>query len=383
MPTSFPHCAVACLAAVSGAATAPSLVWASSTAPLETARIIVAGPAETVEQQAGAAIGAAALRSEKNDASPYLGLLLALPDEALAAQLGLQADRCLVVRQVEPDSPAAKAGVKRFDIVLAVDDSDGCTIESLRRAVLHAAGEPLALRLLRRGKPLTIRVVPAHRAKQRDPHSVRTLRSVDDADGLQQLLQGESNEEDVKITIKGDSVDDAMRKLRAQLEQHGASDEEIQRTLDSMRQQLSKALREAGADLPNVALLKPHSKGDRDDKADDAALFIPREDLKKLKSVVIDLDDDFEGVLQRNDDLLKDLDAIKKLRVLLSGDTLKDLAKGEGGVFAFKLDRDGAARSIDLDDADQAAKLRQLIDQLQRLLDRLDTLLDHLEREED
>jgi hypothetical protein len=82
-------------------------------------------------------------------------------DEALKSQLNLQ-DRLIVV-QVLPDSPAAKAGVQQHDILLKIGDGDVHTIEDLIKGVSESGEKEIKLLLLRGGKEQAISVKPAER----------------------------------------------------------------------------------------------------------------------------------------------------------------------------------------------------------------------------
>ena len=53
---------------------------------------------------------------------PYLGVVTTEVAPALAAQLGLPEGFGLVVDEVIPDSPAARAGVQRFDVLKQLND---------------------------------------------------------------------------------------------------------------------------------------------------------------------------------------------------------------------------------------------------------------------
>lgn len=84
--------------------------------------------------------------------------------EPLRAQLGLKEGEGLVVESVLPDSPAAKAGLKPYDVLAAVN---GKPIEGLRdliAAVQKAKDqEDLTLEVIRQGKRQELKVRPAKR----------------------------------------------------------------------------------------------------------------------------------------------------------------------------------------------------------------------------
>lgn len=117
--------------------------------------------------------------------SPFwIGLECFPADPTLRAQLGLEEGIGLVVAEVAPDGPAAKAGVKPHDLILTAGDkslssvadlveqievSQGIThpkageTERKRRLAKPAPEKELSLEVLRAGEKLTITVTPAAR----------------------------------------------------------------------------------------------------------------------------------------------------------------------------------------------------------------------------
>lgn len=84
-----------------------------------------------------------------------------LRDEVLRAQLNLPEGQGLIVRDVVPDSPAAKAGLQRHDVLVASGDEPLGEVHEL--VALVQSGKPLGLQVLRGGKKITIEVQPAER----------------------------------------------------------------------------------------------------------------------------------------------------------------------------------------------------------------------------
>lgn len=100
---------------------------------------------------------------------PRIGITMGQMDEGLAAHLGLDRGKVVVITGVEPDLPAARAGVRKFDVVVAVDGKSPVSEESLRDAVLaKKVGDTIVLRV-RRGDatldiPVPIALAPDTRA---------------------------------------------------------------------------------------------------------------------------------------------------------------------------------------------------------------------------
>ncbi|HJT31435.1 MAG TPA: PDZ domain-containing protein [Pirellulales bacterium] len=94
----------------------------------------------------------------------YLGISTSPPPAALAEQLKLPAERCLMIDSVEADSPAATAGLKAFDVLEKLDDQLIVNSEQLTVLVrLRKPGEEVTLTLIREGKHLKIKVKLAER----------------------------------------------------------------------------------------------------------------------------------------------------------------------------------------------------------------------------
>jgi hypothetical protein len=97
---------------------------------------------------------------------PYLGVAVDRVPESLAAQFSdlLAEGRGALVTEVQPDSPAAKAGLKRFDVILALDQETIESPEDLVKSVLALApGKKTTLRVLRQGKVVETEVTLGER----------------------------------------------------------------------------------------------------------------------------------------------------------------------------------------------------------------------------
>jgi serine protease Do len=116
----------------------------------------------------------------------YIGVSLELPDEALRTQLGLPAGQGVVVNDVVGGSPAEKAGVKKYDIVLELAGQAVDSPDVLNRHVQAAQDKPSKLKVLRGGKPVLIEVTSAVRKVEVNPaddyyHVIRYITTADPA----------------------------------------------------------------------------------------------------------------------------------------------------------------------------------------------------------
>ena len=83
-------------------------------------------------------------------------------DEAALRPTVAPADDCVEVVEVVPSSPAERAGLRAEDLILEVDGVAIERVEDLQRVMVsELIGRPVALRLLRHGRPLELDLVPA------------------------------------------------------------------------------------------------------------------------------------------------------------------------------------------------------------------------------
>jgi S1-C subfamily serine protease len=115
--------------------------------------------------------GAAAARAGMADKvdGQWVGMEASAASEALRAQLDVPAGEGFVVEKVFPDTPAAKAGIQRYDVLLRADGTPLHGIGDLAAQIDNAllaelqkgADEKLAIELLRAGKRQTVTFKPA------------------------------------------------------------------------------------------------------------------------------------------------------------------------------------------------------------------------------
>jgi serine protease Do len=97
----------------------------------------------------------------KSDANA-LGANLGQPDRAVRAQLGLPDGRGLVMFSLTPGGPAAQAGLAENDILLTLGEKPLEKAEDLYTRLKEAGEKPVALSLLRGGKPLKLQIKPVY-----------------------------------------------------------------------------------------------------------------------------------------------------------------------------------------------------------------------------
>ncbi len=98
----------------------------------------------------------------------WIGIQCRAVDPPLREQLGLEEGVGLLVEEVVPDKPASKAGLKRFDVLIAAGDRELRSVQDLIDVINQAEGKEIKLKYIRRGETLETSVVPEKRPPQ--PH---------------------------------------------------------------------------------------------------------------------------------------------------------------------------------------------------------------------
>jgi hypothetical protein len=101
--------------------------------------------------------------SDQDGGKYWLGVECREAQPELKAQLGLKDDEGLVVVHVAGEGAAAKAGLKRHDVIVSAGDEKLKRLSDLIKAVNATEGKEISLKILRGGKEQTISVTPAER----------------------------------------------------------------------------------------------------------------------------------------------------------------------------------------------------------------------------
>ncbi len=96
---------------------------------------------------------------------PYAGLVWGGDvDQSMAAQYNLPVDHGIIVREVDSNGPAARAGIQAEDIIIAVD---GKTVNNwndfIRELLTRRPGDRIALEIVRSGSRRTMEITLAER----------------------------------------------------------------------------------------------------------------------------------------------------------------------------------------------------------------------------
>ena len=104
------------------------------------------------------------LRRGQRPERGYLGVSLQPLDENIAAALGLPKDRGELVRSVQPNTPAARAGFEQGDVILRVNNREVTPDETVSYIVANTpVGSRVPVEIIRRGKRQMLTVTVSQR----------------------------------------------------------------------------------------------------------------------------------------------------------------------------------------------------------------------------
>jgi hypothetical protein len=123
----------------------------------------------------------------------WIGVDGVSPDDALRAQLEIPSGQGVLVNQVVEESPASKAGLKQYDVLLACQDQPLSDIADLAKIIAEKKETLLTLRLIRGAKRILIEITPQKRPASQTGETCPAVSKVDDANFMRRVwldLQG-------------------------------------------------------------------------------------------------------------------------------------------------------------------------------------------------
>jgi S1-C subfamily serine protease len=100
----------------------------------------------------------------------WTGIHIQDMNRGIAQSLGLSSDRGAIINRVEDNSPGAKAGLRRADVIVAVDGKPIATYRDVQDEFAGAVvGQQVELTIVREGKQMTVRLT-----LEEDPSSGRS-----------------------------------------------------------------------------------------------------------------------------------------------------------------------------------------------------------------
>lgn len=180
--------------------------------------------------------------------SSYTGAKLEVMGPQLAEFFGTQGSAGLLVRSVDPNTPAAAAGLKAGDVVVKVNSMPVSSGNDWLKTIHENRGKPVNILVIRDKKEQTITMTPD--AKKRS--------SVDHGIGLEEFFGFSDDAEQTRATLA--RLEPMFNELTAQLQQEAqrarfspemqqmisrvqgfATDPEFQKQLDQARRQVEAA----------------------------------------------------------------------------------------------------------------------------------------------
>ena len=185
----------------------------------------------------------------------WLGVSIEEGSEALASQLGLALGAGLVVTYVTPDSPAAKAGLKKNDVLVELAGHALSHPAQFRRLVqARQGGDTVKLVFYRSGKQqtatATLEKAPAQYGLLGDTTGIR-----DSMRGLQREFREQHLGEAIREYSK--SLQESLGQLSAE---YGPKIQiEIERSIEQARKSLQEATRQMSNAQPKIQIEIEHS----------------------------------------------------------------------------------------------------------------------------
>ena len=269
---------------------------AATASPGEPISDAVPEPTRPVEPQAkddsGVTIESAGNQVSARKDVPWLGVSASEAPEALAAQLNLQPGVGLVVTYVTPDSPAAKSGVRKNDLLVAFDDQPLVHPAQLRKLVrVHKEADPVKLAFYRAGKQESVSITLGRTRVESEFWQEQGHALQDNLIDLQKQVKDLHVDEAVRQQMR--ALRDSMNSL--------ADQKEIQEDIRKGMMQARKAIQDAMRNVTNTEPLRRMLENlDRSRvTVYDKANVVVRSSGKNVKSVVKS-DDSGTLVLIRN-----------------------------------------------------------------------------------
>jgi PDZ domain len=213
-------------------------------------------------------------KSKRGKEVAWLGVAVEEASEALDAQLGLKSGQGLTITVIAPGSPAAKADLRKHDVLVDLDDQMLVHPHQLRKLVqMRADGDTVKLTYYRGGKEQTTSVKLGK----------TSWKEVDDMDTLPALGN-------LKIQLSNlQDMQGDMREMQRSLERAGMDkakvDLEVKRTMEQTHRALEDAVRRASTS--------------------DRTLASAARDLDALASHGVDVDNDATVIVRNKHDSIR------------------------------------------------------------------------------
>ncbi|HEY2249403.1 MAG TPA: PDZ domain-containing protein, partial [Planctomycetaceae bacterium] len=123
-------------------------------------------------------------------------------DDALRSQLELPTTQGLLINQVVAESPAAKAGLKQYDVLISCQDAAIAQIADLAKLLDEKKETLLPLKLVRSGKRIIIEVTPQRRPASQTGDTCPAISKVGDEEFVRRawldIIGNSANDEEIQ-----------------------------------------------------------------------------------------------------------------------------------------------------------------------------------------
>jgi C-terminal processing protease CtpA/Prc len=188
--------------------------------------------------------------------SSYTGAKLEVMGPQLAEFFGAQGSAGLLVRHVEPNSPAADAGLKAGDVVVKVNSVEVASASDWSKTIHENRGKPISVVIIRERKEQTISLTPDEKKRS----------SVEPGMDLEEFFGDSEQAEQTRATLAElrPMLDAMSVRMRQRLEEVRATPEmtrmmakldawsnnpEFQRQMEMARRQVQAAADAARANM--------------------------------------------------------------------------------------------------------------------------------------
>jgi len=241
-----------------------------------------------------------------------LGINLSEPGAALRAQLGLGDLPAILVDGVIDGLPACEAGLKRYDVIVSLDGSEGASSEALSNLLrTKKPGDVLKMHIIRGGEKKAIEATLAPYDAEK-LHSLNIELSFSDDDFPQITIEQDDDRSVMRWIERRDGLRKKLESLTGE-EAEAARDaamraaEEAMRRSNEIQRKVEQAMRDAERKVLEL-------RGDRlfvrpAEEAADLARELERQVERKMPEIRGELDARLDAMERRFDALERDLES--------------------------------------------------------------------------
>jgi hypothetical protein len=184
--------------------------------------------------------------------SAYLGVGSDGVPEILSTHLGLKAGEGVVVRTLDPDGPAAKAGISESDVIMRIGGKEVGSHETLSGIILgHKPGDEVEIDLIHQGKSEKKSVVLGERQRAVDAAPAAGAGDIAGVDDLNLDNIPEEHAERIREAIeKNLGAMEGLQLRQIPLEGDGGEIPQIDEAMREIEKRVAEMLKQAGGIAP-------------------------------------------------------------------------------------------------------------------------------------